>query len=62
MNVTISESEENWDLELNSPKRAPNTEKAVAATTGGEDFGSGDEGERDFNAEIEAFGLSKEDL
>lgn len=63
MNVIIPESEENWDLELNSPIRAVNMDKLPVPVAGsGEDLGSGDEGERDVNTEIEVFGLSKEDL
>ena len=56
------ESSKDWDLELASPKRTVDTKPEKPTGTSCEDLGSGDEGERDFNAEIEAFGLSKDDF
>lgn len=43
---------EDWDQDLGQYRKSVTSE----------DFGSGDEGERDINAEIEAFGLSADDL
>jgi len=56
------ESSEDWESELASPKLAANAKLQEKSRTSCEDLGSGDEGERDFNAEIEAFGLSKDDF
>ena len=52
----LETSEEDWESQLKSPKR----ESSVSISA--ENLGSEDEGERNVNAEIEAFGLSQDDF
>ena len=51
----------NWELQLMSPKKEEFDAGEIKSTSA-ENLGSGDEGERNVNAEIEAFGLSEDDF
>lgn len=58
--TNIPEGEEDWESELMSPKKENPGDEFNRMSA--ENLGSGDEGERNVNAEIEAFGLSEDDF